>query len=181
MAAENGRNGQERAGIGKRLVMALPLALGWIIYTAQPTPGNFLLGYIVSLLAVGATNFTGESFRLKNPPRQLYNLVVYTLFMAKEVLVAGITVASIALRRNLPEELDLLFINTQDSSRSELISAASAHGITITPGQLVVDFIEDADGVVMIVHRIIESETRSKLEAEQAKRLRRIKGILGLD
>ncbi len=167
--------------MGKRLVMALPLALGWTIYTAQPTVGNFLLGYVFSIVMVGATGFRGDTFRLKNPARQLYNLLAYTLLMAREVLLAGIDVARIILSPSLPINPGMSRIDTQDSSQSELISAASAHGITITPGELVVDFEETGDSALMIVHSLNIDESAQQLGADQATRLRRIKGILGYD
>ena len=74
----------------KRIVLALPLALGWTIYTAQPTPGNFLLGYIFSIVVLIATGLHGQSFNLRSAPRQLYNLFVYVVYMAFEVLGAGV-------------------------------------------------------------------------------------------
>ena len=181
MAAESQSKSPQRAGVFKRLVMALPLALGWTIYTAQPTPGNFLLGYVVSLVAVGATSFSGESFRLKNPPRQLYHLIAYTFYMGGEVLLAGIGVARIILSPSLPIKPGMSRVDTQDRERSELISAASAHGITITPGELVVDFDESGDCVAMIVHSLNIDESAPKLDADQATRLRRIREILGHD
>ncbi len=181
MAAEPKEIRSKRTGIVKRLVMALPLALGWTIYTAQPTPGNLLLGYVFGIAVVGATGFRGDSFRLKNPPRQLYNLLAYTLYMASEVLLAGIDVARIILSPSLPIEPGLSRVDTQDSTQSELISAASAHGITITPGELVVDFDESPDGVTMIVHSLNIETSAQQLDADQQKRLRRILGILGYD
>ncbi|MXX49846.1 MAG: hypothetical protein F4Z39_02150 [Chloroflexi bacterium] len=181
MAAENTANRGKPSGIGKRLVMALPLALGWTTYTAQPTPGNLLLGYIFGIAAVSATSFHGDSFRLKNPLRQLYNLLIYTLYMAREVLLAGIDVARIILSPSLPIKPGLSRVATQDSTQSELISAISAHGITITPGELVVDFDESPAGVIMIVHSLNIEEAAQALAADQQTRLRRILGILGYD
>ena len=166
---------------GKRLVMALPLALGWTIYTAQPTVGNFLLGYVLSIVVVGATAFRGDSFRLKNPARQLYNLLAYTLYMAREVLLAGIGVARIIISPSLPINPGMSRIDTQDESQSELISAASAHGITITPGELVVDFEETPEGALMLVHSLNIDVSAQQLDADQSRRLRRITGILGHD
>ncbi len=62
------------------------------------------------------------------------------------------------------------------------MSAVSAHGITITPGELVVDFEEKSDeGVLMIVHSLNKSESGKRLDHDQAVRLKRIKGILGHD
>lgn len=181
MAAEAKEDRRQRTSLGKRLVMALPLALGWTIYTAQPTPGNLLLGYVLGIAVVRATGFRGDSFRLKNPPRQLFNLLAYTLYMANEMLLAGIDVARIILSPSLPIDPGLSRVDTQDSTHNELISAASAHGITITPGELVVDFDEGPDGVTMIVHSLNIEASAQQLDADQQTRLRRILGILGHD
>ncbi len=162
--------------------MALPLALGWTIYTAQPTPGNFLLGYVFSLTALVATGLSGESVRIRNAPRQLYSLIAYTAYLASEVLSAGLKVSRVILMPSLPINPGITRISTQDESENELISAVSAHGITITPGELVVDFEETReDGVMMIVHSLNLDRSGASLEADQRKRLARIRGILGHD
>ena len=170
-------------GIGisiRIMIMALPLAVGWTIYTAQPTPGNFLLGYVFSVSVLVATGLRGESVQLRNAPRQLYNLVAYTLYLATEVLSAGVKVSRVILTPSLPINPGMSSVNTQDRSENELISAISAHGITITPGELVVDFEEsDEDGVSMIVHSLNIGSSGQSLDDDQRKRLARIKGILG--
>ena len=160
--------------------MALPLAIGWTIYTAQPTPGNFLLGYVFSVSVLVATGLRGESLRLRNAPRQLYNLVVYIVYLATEVLSAGLTVSRVILTPSLPINPGLSTVKTQDNTENEVISAISAHGITITPGELVVDFAAtNEDGVAMIVHSLNLDASRQSLDEDQRKRLARIKGILG--
>lgn len=162
------------------MIMALPLTLGWTIYTAQPTPGNFLLGYVFSISVLIATGLRGESLRLRNAPRQLYNLVAYTVYLASEVLSAGIKVSRVILAPSLPIDPGISSVNTQDKTENELISAISAHGITITPGELVVDFEETSeDGVRMIVHSLNIDASGHSLDEDQKKRLARIKGILG--
>ena len=166
----------------KVFVMALPLALGWTTYTAQPTPGNFLLGFCFSIVVVSATGLRGDSLRLRNAPQQLYNLFAYILYMSYEVLTAGLDVTRIILSPTLKINPGISEVNTQDSSESELISAISAHGITITPGELVVDFEETSEaGVKMIVHSLNHDLSAQSLDQEQALRLKRIKGILGHD
>ncbi len=162
--------------------MALPLAIGWTIYTAQPTPGNFLLGYLFSVAVVMATGLRGDSFLMRNPPRQLYNLVAYIVFLASEVLMSGLKISWIILTPRLPIDPGALRVNTQDTSQNELISAISAHGITITPGELVMDFEESPEGgVIMIVHSLNIEEARKNLDSAQSKRLKRIKGIIAYD
>ena len=167
---------------GKALVMALPLAIGWIIYTAQPTPGNFLLAYVFSLVVLIATGQRGEGFRLRNAPQQIYNLIAYVLFLAYEVLVSGVKVALVVLAPKLKISPGTTELSTFDESKNELISAVSAHGITITPGELVVDFKEaNGEGVAMIVHSLNVEVSGKRLEHDQRLRLKRIKGILGHD
>ena len=167
---------------GKIMVMALPLAIGWSIYTAEPTPGNFLLAYVFSLVVIVATGLRGDSFRLRNAPRQVYNLFAYVLFLAFEVLVSGVKVALIVLDPDLKISPGTTELSTFDESKNELISAVSAHGITITPGELVADFKETSDnGVIMIVHSLNTEISAKRLEHDQRARLKRIKGILGHD
>ena len=168
--------------IAKRILLALPLSIGWTIYTAQPTPGNFLLGYIFSVVVLTATGLKGDSVNLKNAVLQLYNLVVYVGYLSKEVLVSGVQVARIIVSPSLPIDPGVTWVETQDKSKSALISAVSAHGITITPGELVVDFEDrDDETVEMIVHSLNLSESSEVLDQDQSIRLKRIKGILGHD
>lgn len=170
------------ARIGKLAILALPLACAWTVYTAQPTPGNFALGFLFSLLGLRAAGLRGDSLNIRNAFRQVYSLIAYTVFMSKEIFLAGWKVAMIVLSPQMPIAPGLTKVNTGDDSENELISAASAHGITITPGELVVDFQETSqDGVLMIVHSLRVDASGSNLERDQAWRLKRIKGILGHD
>ena len=166
----------------KRIALALPLAIGWTIYTAQPTPGNLLLGYVFSVLALSATGVTGANVNARNAGKQLYSLAAYTVYLASEVFVSGIKVAIIILTPSLPIRPGTTRVNTQDASENGLISAVSAHGITITPGELVVDFEKTREeGALMIVHSLNLDESSQRLDRDQALRLKRIKGILGHD
>ncbi len=167
------------------LALALPLALSWTIYTEQLTPGNILLGYGFSVLVVLATGARGEGLRLKDLPRQVYNLILYILYLAFEVTVAGFQVARIILF-GLKIEPGTAEVPTLDDSGNDLIAAISAHGITITPGELVVDFIEQegagAKSVKMIVHSLnLQENAEEILEADQRTRLNRINKILGYE
>ena len=139
----------------KRLFIAIPLTIGWIIYTSQITPGNFVVGYLFSFAVLVAIGFKGETFNLKNMPLQIANTIAYVFLLSLDVLMAGLTVARITLSPSLPIKPALVKVNTQDETENPVISAISAHGITITPGELVVDFEEtNADGVLMIVHTL---------------------------
>jgi len=166
----------------KRLILAIPLAIGWTIYTAQPNIGNIVLGYLFSFIVLSGIGVSGETFNLKNIPRQVLTIIAYVIFLAYEVLIAGVTVARIALSPTLPINPGLTKVNTQDETENPVVSAISAHGITITPGELVVDYEETTeDGVLMIVHSLQLDKSKPNLDSDQTRRLKSIKGILGYD
>jgi len=178
MRKRQGRSQRAR----KALVLALPLSLGWTVYTAQPTIGNFLLGYAFSVVAVLASGLQGESLRWRNPLRQLTALVQYVLRLALEALLSGIRVAVVILKPNMPVQDGLQDVSTFDESESELVSAICAHGITLTPGEQVIDFEETEDrGVIMVVHSLDMERSRPTLEEDQQARLKRVRRILGHD
>jgi len=166
----------------KRLILAVPLAIGWTIYTAQLTIGNIILGYFFSFIVLVAVGVRGDNFRLNNIVRQIFYIIAYILLLSKEVLISGLQVARITLMPSLPIDPGVISINTQDETESAVISAISAHGITITPGELVIDF-EDTpdDGLLMVVHSLNLTESAFNLDNDQTIRLQRIKGILGYD
>lgn len=166
----------------KRLMLAIPLAIGWTIYTAQLTIGNIVLGYIFSFAVLSAIGVHGDSFNLKNIPMQVINIVLYVLILAYKVFISGFDVARIILSPTLPIHPGTATVNTQDKTENAVISAISAHGITITPGELVIDFEEtDDDGVLMIVHSLNFDKSKPNLDNDQTIRLKQIKGILGYD
>ena len=165
----------------KRLLLAIPLAIGWTIYTAQLSIGNVILGYVFSFIVLVAIGVRGDTFNLNNIPRQIAYFLAYILFLGYEVLISGLQVAKIILTPGLPIEPDTVLINTQDETENPIISAISAHGITITPGELVVDFEETSDdGVLMVIHSLNIKNSVTKLDDDQTVRLQRIKGMLGL-
>jgi multicomponent Na+:H+ antiporter subunit E len=66
-------------------------------------------------------------------------------------------------------------VPTQDETHSASIAALSAHAITITPGELVVDF----DGAkVMYVHCLDTEATSKTADPAQAARLKLLRRVL---
>ena len=166
----------------KRLILAIPLAIGWAIYTAQLSIGNVILGYIFSFIVLIAVGVRGDTFHLTNLPRQIFYLTAYILLLSYDVLKSGLQVAQITLMPSLPIDPGMTRINTQDKTENPIISAISAHGITITPGELVVDFEETPEeGILMVIHSLNITNSASNLDNAQSTRLQRIKGMLGYD
>lgn len=162
------------------LLLAVPLGLVWNILSNQLTLESFLVGYLMAvaiLLLVGTYRI---ELRVRRLPIQLFWLGVYTMQLALDILLSGIDVALRVMSPTMRINPGIRLISTQDENKSPIISALSAHTITITPGEMVIDFRMD-DECLMYVHCLDIEKSGPTLEQAQANRLRRIRRILGYD
>lgn len=162
-------------------LIALPMAVVWVILTNQVSPVSFGIGYVLSFF-VAATLARSRSVPLEvNPlklPGQVFALTLYTLRLGWDILNSGVDVALrvFGLR---PLNPAIVAVDTEDEEDDPLISGLSAHGITITPGNLVVDFSEDAQ--TMYVHMLDVNTFEPQAAREQQARVRLFRRILGYD
>ena len=157
------------------ILMAVPLALIWMIVTSEVSPGSFGVGMLIGisiLLVIGARP-TLKRGRLID---QVTAFVVYTITLARDVVNCSIIVARCVLKPEMCINPGILAVDTQDAAEDDVIAAFSAHGITITPGELVLDF----DGArTMFVHCLdVEASAQSAPDG-QAKRLLLLRRVLG--
>jgi|GEM_PF-361923 len=172
------------------LVYTVVMAVLWMIFARQLSIEGFLVGVafgfaIVQVVRVntGAFGEEDEELSLLKIPSQFFALIVYILRLTVDVILSGIDVAGKVLQPRMPIDPGTTYISTQDESNNSVISALSAHSITITPGELVIDYGEDEHGnTTMLVHTLDkEASNREKLEKDQTNRLKLIRQILGKD
>lgn len=171
------------------IVLAVPLALVWMIFSGQLTIQGFAIGYIFGFaVIIIVRNNTRrdvdveQQLNISGIPQQIAYLLYYIVRLAIDVLLSGLDVAGRVIMPSLPILPDVKRIKTQDPQNNELVSALSAHSITITPGELVIDYEYENNETYMLVHVLDKNEsTQEKLEEAQTKRLRLIQQILGLD
>ena len=175
--------------MSQTLFLSFPMALLWMIFARQLSWEGFVIGYIFgfAVLMVIRLNTTYEGddrpIRMSKIPSQIVALVIYIVRLALDVLLSGIDVAKKVLDPKLPINPGVHHVPTQDKSNNGLIDALSAHSITITPGELVIDFDKDENGqTVMLVHALDkDASDMTKLNRDQSNRLKLIRQILGLD
>ena len=171
------------------LLLAFPMSLLWMIFSGQMSFEGFLIGYVfgfaILLLIRINTSFEAEDqpIHLAKIPSQIIALVKYGIILAKDIFFSGIDVAKRVIDPDLPIKPGIHRITTQDATNNHLVSAISAHAITITPGELVIDFEEGENGeTVLLVHALDEeSSDVAKLDRDQSNRLKLIRQILGMD
>ncbi|MFZ4815871.1 MAG: Na+/H+ antiporter subunit E [Phototrophicaceae bacterium] len=167
------------------ILLAIPGGLVFMALTNQYT----WQGYIVGMLLSGLALLMGRADTLRLPmhPRRLVSVlvgwVVYIALLLQEVFNSAVSVSKIVLSRHPEDHLDpgLIRVPTQDATHNEIITALSAHAITITPGQLIVDIERDGDDTVLIVHNVNAGLSAKTIHQEQTTRLARIRKALGDD
>lgn len=166
------------------IVMALVADVAWVILSGTLSIQNLILGFIFGLAINAAirnnTNIptVGEELNLRNIPGQVVAFVYYLITLAFDIFRSGIDVAQRILRPTIDIDPGIYVIRVHDPDERGLVEAITAHGISITPGSLVIDFDEDHD--IVIVHVLDRSKwTVESLDAEQLVRVRRIHRMLG--
>lgn len=150
----------------------------WMIVTSSLSPDSFLVGFVLALailLLIRPENTLVDRRRL---PDQLAAFAIYLVTLFRDIFISSVDVARRVLSPDMPLNPGIIAVHTQDKDESDLTAAFSAHGITITPGELVVDF----DGShTMYVHCLdIEASAQNAVSA-QAKRLALLRRITGKD
>lgn len=158
------------------LAVSALLSVVWVGVTARVSVESFLVGFVVSALIVSLIGTrkqaTAQPSRL---PRQLVSLIIYTVLSFIEITRSSFDVARRVLDPKLPLKPGIVAVPTQDDAQDEIIAALSAHAITITPGQLAVEF----DGAKTMYIHCLDIASAETADREQAARLERLRTILG--
>jgi multicomponent Na+:H+ antiporter subunit E len=118
-------------------LFALYLAL-----TLNLAPNNLIFGMLVALLVYALIRpGTKRDLDLNALPRALVGIVRYVIYVVVDVIKCGITVAKVVLDPKLPIRPGIVAIKS--GMTSEIGTALSAHAITITPGEMVVEIGDD--------------------------------------
>lgn len=159
-------------------VLAVPMAVVWMIFTSSLTPDSFLVGFIFASAILLMLKVNQAKITPRRLPDQIVALAIYTITLARDIFLSSVEVARVVMNPNLPLKPGILKVYTQDQNESDFTAAFSAHGITITPGELVVDF----DGShTMYVHCLdVETSAQNSVEA-QTRRLKLLNRIAGRD
>lgn len=168
------------------LILSFGLAIAWVVLSNQPDLTSLLVGFIfglaIMLLVRTNTGYDGGKRRINilRLPLQLILAFIYGLMLAIDVVRSGVDVAWRVMKPTVDINPGVHRISTGDETKNPVVAAISAHSITITPGEMVIDFESD-DESTMVIHVLDkESSSEEKLKTEQARRLKRIRGVLGL-
>jgi multicomponent Na+:H+ antiporter subunit E len=141
----------------------------WLIYlaiTANLELSNLIVGLLIGIAIAAVLRPVSQPLPLGRLPGALFNLARYTVWLGIDIIRNGIRVARIVLDPRLPIRPGIIAIPS--GMKTELGVALSAHAITVTPGEQVVEIGDDG---TMYTHCL--DVVSSAAGAEEAQRKRR--------
>jgi multisubunit Na+/H+ antiporter MnhE subunit len=141
------------------------LWLLYLIYTGNFEWRNVLAGFVIALVVTTLIRPRPRKIQLQRLPGALLALGRYLLLLAYDLVSAGFQVAKLVLNPSLPISPGIIAIPTD--CRSELSLALSAHALSVSPGELV---IEIDDQGIMYTH-VLDASRKSAYvyEAQQIR------------
>lgn len=159
------------------VMLAIPFGLVWVILTNQMSIESYFIGVLIGLFVVILGVYSDALvLDVSQLPQRAFAFIVYSLFMFWQVIVSGwdVTLRILGIR---PIRPGIIKLDIGDETHNEYIAGASAHSITITPGEMVVEY--DRECCEMFVHCIDIEESSKTLQSAQANRLKYFRRIIG--
>jgi multicomponent Na+:H+ antiporter subunit E len=144
------------------------ILLLWLVYlalTGNLAWNNLVVGLLFAAAVTLLMRPRRRAMNIRRFPAAFFAMLRYVGILMWDIVVNGIQVARIVLTPSLPIQPGIIAIPSL--CESELGTALSAHAITVSPGELVVEISEDG---VMYTHTL--DATNSEKKAADAQRLR---------
>lgn len=153
----------------KRLIqLSIPLFAAYLALTGNLTLPNLIAGALVSLgVSVLLPKEELPYFSLRHVFKFIGTSILYLKTLAIEVIRGAILTARIVLSRNMPLKTGIIAIPS--GTENELSTALSAHAITLSPGEMVVEIGTDG---VMYTHCLNVDDSAQFFEKAQKMRVK---------
>jgi multicomponent Na+:H+ antiporter subunit E len=112
----------------------------WIVYlaiTANLEITNLVAGLLIGLAISLLIRPRGLEIGWRRVPGAVWSAVKYLFILIYDMLKSGVAVGRLILNPRLPIDPGIVVIDA--GSHSELSTALSAHAMTLTPGELVIE------------------------------------------
>ena len=143
----------------------LGLTAVYLALTGNFELSNIAAGLIISTFIVWLLRMENKPFSLRAFLPALWALIRYILVLMIDLIVSGLQVARIVLSPKLPIAPGNIAIPTRCTT--DLAQALSAHAITLTPGEMVVEMGERG---VMYTHALDATDADDYVARAQEER-----------
>jgi multicomponent Na+:H+ antiporter subunit E len=142
------------------------LTLIYLMLTANLEWLNIVTGVLIAIVITVLLRPPFKPFSWRGVPTAILALIQYLGILVYDIIKGGIMVAKSVWSPNI--KIDPAIIAIPSGCDSELATALSAHAISVSPGELMVEIDEDG---VMYTH--VLDATHSSDYKEQAQHMRR--------
>ena len=147
------------------LRVMLPLLAVYLLLTANLQAANILLGLLIAAGAATLVRPDPHPYDIRRLPGAAWALIRYLVVLAIDIIKSGPAVARIVLTPSLPIKPGIIAVPSH--CQSDLAIALSAHAVTVTPGELVIEIGDDG---VLYTHTLDASKaTEYRAEAQQLR------------
>lgn len=144
----------------------VPLSIVYFALTGNLEFSNIVTGTVIATGLTFLLRPQRRNFSWRRLPVALMASVQYLIILIIDIIKNGVALARIVLTPSLPIDPGIVAIPSMCDT--ELATALSAHAITITPGEMV---IEIDDNGVMYTHCLDATKgTEYRAEAQQMRR-----------
>lgn len=114
----------------------------WLLITFSLSPANIIIGLVAALITtlLFARYFISDIIKILHPWRYFW-LIIYLLIFIRECIIANFDVAYRVLHPKMPIKPGIVKVKT--GLKSDFARAMLANSITMTPGTISVDIIDD--------------------------------------
>lgn len=145
--------------------LVLVLFLIYLAMTNSLVASNLVVGFFLALGSAGLLRPRQRRLAWRRLPGAGAALLHYLLYLLWDLVLSGIEVARIVLRPRI--EIDPGIVAIPSGTDSELAIALSAHAISVTPGEMVVEVDEEG---MMYTHMLDVTVAPARVEAAQQLR-----------
>jgi multicomponent Na+:H+ antiporter subunit E len=148
-----------------RIYFIIPLWFIYLALTADLSLSNLLLGLLIAVAVTGLVHPGRRPLELRRLPGAAFAMTQYILILMIDVARNGLQVARFVLTPSLPIKPGIIAIPSL--CQTEMGTALSAHAITVSPGELVVEISDDG---TMYTHCLDATDSVKKsTEAQQMR------------
>lgn len=141
------------------------LTLIYLVLTSNFALNNIVAGIVVAVIVLLLFRPESGNLEWKRMPTAVFASIKYIIRLMVDLLVSGIQVARIVLSPTMAINPGIVAIPT--TCESDLSRALSAHAITLTPGEMVVEVGENG---TMYTHMLdVTDADEHVLEAQEMR------------
>jgi multisubunit Na+/H+ antiporter MnhE subunit len=167
-----------------RILLAIPLAVLWMLIIDDISAASFALGIVIGLAALAVAGSSTSWIKRGDAIPQGIAILRFLFSLMRDILLSSVFVARRVLSLNMRLKPAVVAVKVGRNEHRDPIIAFSANAISLTPGELVVsiEFADDNDPntpTVMFVHTLDLDITAPTADEVQAKRLKLLRRALG--